>query len=81
MTFGLRQFGALLSLFIDVIEVPISHTIWIRSVGLMRSHDFKSYDAIHLATARNNRLKTFVTADREFTRYEGLRVWLARDNS
>jgi predicted nucleic acid-binding protein len=81
LAFGLDQLEVLLALFREPIEVPVSRVVWERSIRLMADFNLKSYDAVHVATAREHRLRHFVTADREFRSVRSLRLWLTRDDS
>jgi predicted nucleic acid-binding protein len=79
MRFGFSQFDRLMGTFQDVTEVPLSLTACIQSRRIMDDYDLKSYDALHVATARALRLRNFATTDREFRVVTGLRLCLIRD--
>jgi predicted nucleic acid-binding protein len=76
MRFGVRQFAALLERFAIAYELPFRQSIWLRSVEIMAERQLRSHDAIHLATAYENRL---ATTDDEFLKVADLDVRLIRD--
>jgi predicted nucleic acid-binding protein len=79
MAFGIRQFVAFLDQFAQVTELPLDEPIWRRSIRLMTQYRLRSYDALHLATARHFRLRHFATVDRWFADVRSPRIWLTRD--
>jgi predicted nucleic acid-binding protein len=80
MAFGIRQFVAFLDQFAQVTELPLDEAIWRRSIRLMTQYRLRSYDALHLATARDHRLQHLATVDRWFADIRSPRVWLTRDS-
>lgn len=81
MAFGVRQFDAFLDQFAHVTELPLNDATWRRSVRLMTRYRLRSYDALHLATARDHHLRHFATVDRWFADIQTPRIWLTRDAS
>ncbi len=81
MAFSMREFQLLLSRFSEVYELPITTHTWERSIDIIAVEQFRSIDAIHLATARQHGLRHLVTLDDHFTRATDLEVWLLRDQA
>jgi predicted nucleic acid-binding protein len=79
LRFGVQQFDALLERFALVYELPFRQSIWLRSVEIMADRQLRSHDAIHLATAYENRLTCFATTDDEFLKVPDLDVRLIRN--
>ncbi|HEY7060014.1 MAG TPA: type II toxin-antitoxin system VapC family toxin [Chloroflexota bacterium] len=79
LAFGIRQFDAFLDQFDRVVELPLHETIWRRSIRLMSQYKLRSYDAVHLATAKEHNLRHFATVDRWFAAVTSPRIWLTRD--
>ncbi len=76
---GVREFELLLGSFVEYYELPFRRSIWLRSVEIMADRQLRSHDAIHLATAYETRLRTFVTTDDEFLKIPDLDIRLIRD--
>jgi predicted nucleic acid-binding protein len=79
--FGHLQLEAFFDQFRETVEVPFrlrDHTL-ADCHTLMVRYNLKSYDALHLAIANEQRLDHFVTADREFRGVSIPRIWLTRD--
>jgi predicted nucleic acid-binding protein len=81
MTFGVNQFRAFLRQFEDAIELPLDEETWERSIEIMIRHKIRSYDAMHVATARAHGLRHLATVDRWFSGIRSPRIWLTRDSS
>jgi predicted nucleic acid-binding protein len=81
MAFGVTQFRGFLGQFGDIIELPLDESTWQRSVQIMVRDGLRSYDAMHVATAREHGLRHFATVDRWFAGLRSPRVWLTRDPS
>lgn len=79
MRFGFSQFDSLMATFQDVREIPLSLAACMQSRRIMSDYDLKSYDALHIATVRELRLRDFAATDREFRTVSGLKLWLIRD--
>jgi predicted nucleic acid-binding protein len=77
--FGVQEFDSLFSQFAEVYELPFDRSIWLRSVEVMAERQLRSHDAIHLATAYENRLTCFATTDDEFRKVPDLDIRLIRD--
>jgi predicted nucleic acid-binding protein len=65
--------------FALVFELPFRQSIWLRSVEIMADRQVRSHDAIHLATAYENRLTRVATTDDEFLKAPDLDIRLIRD--
>jgi predicted nucleic acid-binding protein len=81
LRFGFSQLEILLTKFQAVVEVPLSLTACARTQRLMADYGMRSYDALHAATARELRLRHFVTTDRGFIAVKALHLWLVRDDA
>ena len=79
LLFAVDRLESLLLRFTEVYEIPFDHSIWLRSVEGMAERQLRSHDAIHLATAYENRLACFATTDDEFLKVPNLDVRLIRD--
>ncbi len=80
LRFGREQLEAFLAQFVEAVELPVRPGTWAQAATLMGQYDWKSYDAAHVATATENGLRDFATADREFEPLQGVQLWLARDD-
>lgn len=76
---GVVQLEAFLGRFAEALEFPVNQRLWLRSVSIMAEHRLRSYDAFHVATAREARLSHLVTTDRHFRRVHDLTIWLTLD--
>jgi predicted nucleic acid-binding protein len=79
MFFIVDELDLLLRQFAEVFELPFNQRIWLRSVEIMADRQLRSHDAIHLATAYENRLPCFATTDDEFLKVPDLDIRLIRD--
>lgn len=66
LRYGLDEFEALLDQFYGVDEYALTPAIFSASVTLMAQHNLKSYDALHVATARAVGAPRLVTLDRDY---------------
>lgn len=72
---GVKQFEAFIAQFVEVVEHPLTLSIWQRSIDVMVSHRLRAHDAIHVATAAEIGLRDFATLDRDhFDRLERDRI-------
>lgn len=81
MDFGVQQFEALVDRFAEAFELPFRLRTWQRSIDVIVDHRLRSLDALHVATAREYRLRHLATTDGDFKRVADLRVWLIQDVS
>ncbi len=79
MDFGIRQFDDLLDRFAETFELPIRPRTWRSSLSAMVDSQLRAYDAIHVATAREYRIRHLATADRDYRNVSDLRIWLTQD--
>ncbi len=79
MDFGVQQLDALLDRFAEAFELPFRPKVWRSSLAVIVDHQLRSLDAIHVATAREYRIRHLATTDDDFSRVTDLRVWLLRD--
>ena len=79
LDFGVHAFETLFIGFTEAYELPFDRTIWLRSVEIMADRQVRSHDAVHLATAYENRLTCFATTDDEFLKIPDLDIRLIRD--
>jgi predicted nucleic acid-binding protein len=79
LLFAVDRLESLLLRFANVYEIPFERSIWLRSVEIMAERQLRSHDAIHLATAYENRLTCVATTDDEFLKVPDLDVRLIRD--
>lgn len=79
MAFGMGQFAAFIGAFYQVSELPFRIRMWHRSVQIMATYGLGSHDAVHVATALQNGVQVFATADKHFNRVDTLDVRLIRD--
>lgn len=80
LRFCIAQLEDFLGQFEEVFELPFTPSIWRRSVGIMALDRLRSHDAIHVATAREYGIISFVTGDDHFLRISDLEVLLIRDD-
>jgi predicted nucleic acid-binding protein len=73
------EFELLPARFAEVLELPFDEAIWLRSVEVMAERQVRSHDAVHLATAYENRLTCFATTDDGLLEIPDLDVRLVRD--
>jgi predicted nucleic acid-binding protein len=76
---GTAGFEALLSRFRAAIELPWSVNSWRDSMELMIRHGLQAYDAVHVATAQEWRLRALAAVDDDYRRVPTLDCWLIRD--
>ncbi len=69
----------LLNQFAVFVEAPIRAEAWPLSLEYMASHGLRSYDALHIATARYFGVGDLASCDRHFINIEGLNVTIVRD--
>lgn len=69
----------LLSQFAYYAEAPIRAEAWPLSLDIMIQNDLRSYDALHVATARYFGIDDFASCDRHFAVIDGLNVMIVRD--
>jgi predicted nucleic acid-binding protein len=79
MTHNVSRLHTLLTKFNEVLEIPITLSIWESSVQVMAQENLDSQDAIHVATARFLQLTNLATTDADLRRLKDFRVWLIRD--
>lgn len=70
----------LLNQFAYYVEVPIHSEIWPHSLNAMVEYQLRSYDALHVATARYFGINSMATCDRHFAVVDDLEVTILRDN-
>jgi len=76
-----QDFETLLSMFQEVYEIPIRERYWANALNIMSYYNLRSYDALHLATARDLRIRDFATCDRQFESVDNLDLILVRDQT
>ncbi|CAN5647161.1 hypothetical protein BH23CHL2_BH23CHL2_03760 [soil metagenome] len=69
----------LLDQFAYYVEVPINSEIWPLSIDAMVQHQLRSYDTLHVATARYFGITKTATCDRHFAEVDDLEVAIIRD--
>ncbi len=79
MAFGMGQFASFIGKFHQVSELPFRIRMWRRSVQIMAQYALGSHDAVHVATALQNGIEVFATADRHFNRVDTLDIRLIYD--
>lgn len=81
MDFGVAQLDQFVNRFAEIFELPLNRTTWLRSVAVMVENQLRSYDAVHVATAREAHLLHFATTDRHFRKIDDLTIWLTLDSA
>jgi predicted nucleic acid-binding protein len=66
LKFGHEELEALLNSFYAVVEVPIDDLVLANAVDMMADHDLRSYDALHIATARLQSIRHVASCDGAF---------------
>jgi predicted nucleic acid-binding protein len=69
----------LLNQFAYFVEVPIRNAMWPDTLEVIINHRFRSYDALHIATARYFEVEDLATCDRHFADIDGLNVMVIRN--
>jgi predicted nucleic acid-binding protein len=77
---GVSKFRGFVASFDEVFELPFTTQIWNDSLRVIIDSGLQSIDAIHVATATRNGIRTLATLDDHFRRVPDLRVWLLRDD-
>lgn len=70
----------LLSQFAFAVEVPVRSEIWNDALDLMIEFQLRSYDALHVASARWYNVNDIAASDRHFADVTGFNVTIVRDS-